>query len=87
MKFSHLLIALTLTVTAARAADPAKKNVYPPQPWAAWVEPDFPFFSSILDARREGTGAKAESVFDYLAPDPTGELASSLHESGNQFVP
>lgn len=57
MKFSHLLIALTLTVTAARAADPAKKNVYPPQPWAAWVEPDFPFFSSILDARREGTGA------------------------------
>lgn len=33
------------------------------------------------------TGAKAESVFDYLAPDPTGELASSLHESGNQFVP
>lgn len=40
----------------AFAADPSKKNVYPPQPWAAWVEPDFPFYSSILDARREGVG-------------------------------
>ncbi len=25
-----------------------------PSPWAAWVEQDFPFFSSILDARRPG---------------------------------
>ncbi|MBE2284006.1 MAG: hypothetical protein IAE77_11165 [Prosthecobacter sp.] len=40
------------------AADPSKKNVYPPQPWAAWVEPDFPFFSSILDAHREGVGER-----------------------------
>jgi hypothetical protein len=24
--------------------------------WADWVEPDFPFFSSVLDARRAGPG-------------------------------
>ncbi len=59
---SLLCGALTLT-----AAEPAKKPAsresrkptalkYEPQPWGAWVEADFPFFSSILDARREGTG-------------------------------
>ena len=55
----HLRSALLLAALIglpSQAADPAKKNVYPPQPWAAWVEPDFPFFSSILDARREGVG-------------------------------
>ncbi len=52
-----LLTSLVIFSTLLHAADPAKKPVYPPQPWAAWVEPDFPFFSSILDARREGVGA------------------------------
>ncbi len=54
-----ILIATSFVLAGAvlRAADPAQKPVYPPQPWAAWVEPDFPFYSSILDARREGVGA------------------------------
>ena len=44
---------------AATIAAPAPKIKQPaePSPWAAWVEPDFPFFSSILDARRAGIGA------------------------------
>lgn len=50
-------VLLALLPLAVLAADPSKKNVYPPQPWASWVEPDFPFFSSILDARREGLGS------------------------------
>lgn len=50
------LFLLALLSVTAFAADPSKKPTYPPQPWAAWVEPDFPFFSSILDARREGVG-------------------------------
>lgn len=58
MKPLCLLTFLSLSACTAFAANPAKKNVYPPQPWAAWVEPDFPFFSSILDARREGIGAE-----------------------------
>lgn len=53
MKPIFLLALLSLT---SFAADPSKKPVYPPQPWGAWVEADFPFFSSILDARREGVG-------------------------------
>ncbi|MBX7211890.1 MAG: hypothetical protein K1X78_26525 [Verrucomicrobiaceae bacterium] len=53
---TRLLTLITLVQSIALAADPSKKNVYPPQPWAAWVEPDFPFYSSILDARREGVG-------------------------------
>ncbi|WP_294226194.1 DUF6797 domain-containing protein [Prosthecobacter sp.] len=52
------ILLLALTILTVFAADPSKKNVYPPQPWAAWVEPDFPFFSSILDAHREGVGER-----------------------------
>ncbi len=58
MKTASLLTLLLASLSSLlHAADPAKKPAYSPQPWAAWVEPDFPFFSSILDARREGTGA------------------------------
>lgn len=31
-------------------------------PWAAWVEPDFPFFSSILDARQAGSGLPPDNL-------------------------
>ena len=27
------------------------------------------------------------SAFDYIAPDPTGELSKQLHESKNNFEP
>ena len=30
--------------------------------WADWVEPDFPFFSSVLDARRAGPGFPADNL-------------------------
>jgi cytochrome c2 len=30
--------------------------------WADWIEPDFPFFSSVLDARRAGPGFPANNV-------------------------
>ena len=53
---------------AARAAKNAKTQPLPtsapaaktpvPSPWASWVEPDFPFFSSVLDARRPGISAQ-----------------------------
>lgn len=32
-------------------------------------------------------GTKANSVFDYIAPDPNGELPKELHESRNTFDP
>jgi hypothetical protein len=27
------------------------------------------------------------SAFDFIAPDPSGELPKALHESGNTFEP
>ena len=61
----RLTLALLCGVLSCLAAEPAKKpamregrktKTYAPQPWGPWVEADFPFFSSILDARREGAG-------------------------------
>lgn len=60
MKALRSLLILLLTFGALGAAEPTKKapkkpkTTYAPQPWGTWVEADFPFFSSILDARREG---------------------------------
>ena len=39
---------------------PDQRPVPASQPqWGDWVEPDFPFFSSVLDARRAGAGFPA----------------------------
>ena len=56
-----LLAALLLTVSAPpRAASVAVGAQQTPAvaavKWADWVEPDFPFFSSIVDARSAGLG-------------------------------
>jgi hypothetical protein len=61
VRHSLLLLAGILTCLGAEPKKPAtregrKTKTYAPQPWGPWVEADFPFFSSILDARREGTG-------------------------------
>lgn len=65
MRPERLLLALLCGVLSCLAAEPAKRpstregrktTTYAPQPWGPWVEADFPFFSSVLDARREGSG-------------------------------
>ena len=58
-----LCLALIFLSALALAAPKSEKTPKPakstePSPWAAWVEPDFPFFSSILDARRTGISDK-----------------------------
>ena len=56
MTAGRLLIAALLI--AGQSAPPAAA----PQPaarerqWASWVEPEFPFFSSVIDARKAGVG-------------------------------
>ena len=32
-------------------------------------------------------GTKASSAFDFISPDPTGDLPKELHETGNTFEP
>lgn len=46
--------ALALAGGAFLAAQVTRGTPPPPSPWAAVVEPDFPFFSSVLDARALG---------------------------------
>ncbi|MBI5397467.1 MAG: hypothetical protein HZA91_19385 [Verrucomicrobia bacterium] len=57
----HVLLILAVAIgsasTSLHAATPKKTKSPIPTPWAAWVEPGFPFFSSVLDARRAGPGA------------------------------
>jgi len=60
MKSKFIFIGLLLASFNLCAADreprvPLKAKT--PSPWGSWVEADYPFFSSVLDARREGTGA------------------------------
>jgi mono/diheme cytochrome c family protein len=57
MRPDRLFLALLLGVLTCLAAEPTKKTAkFEPQPWGTWVEADFPFFSSVLDARRDGVG-------------------------------
>ena len=65
--FTLMLAALALPLTpAARrpAAAPAQARAAAPVDtrWADWVEPDFPFFSSVLDARRAGAGLPSDNL-------------------------
>jgi glucose/arabinose dehydrogenase/mono/diheme cytochrome c family protein len=54
--FTAALLAFMGFSLVSTEAAAAKKKDKPaaPSPWAEWVEPDFPFFSSILDARKAG---------------------------------
>jgi hypothetical protein len=60
MKTKLILIVLLMACLPAAPALRAAERTRPdpgPSPWADWVAPDFPFFSSVLDARRAGPGA------------------------------
>ncbi len=59
MKFRALLafLALTTTIVAQKADTPAT-----PSPWGDFVEKDFPFFSSVLDARDVGEGFPKDNL-------------------------
>ena len=45
-----------------RAAAPQPPSKLPVTNWADWVEPDFPFFSSVVDARKAGEGLPTENL-------------------------
>lgn len=61
MKFRPFLAFLTLATGPALAAD---KPAAPaePSPWGDFVEKDFPFFSSVLDARDVGEGFPKDNL-------------------------
>jgi glucose/arabinose dehydrogenase/mono/diheme cytochrome c family protein len=52
-----LLVAVSVPPHASSIALQQPQAVTPPPAqWADWVEPDFPFFSSVVDARAAGLG-------------------------------
>jgi cytochrome c2 len=52
-----ILFAWCLIASLLNAAEVDK-----PSPWADWLEPDFPFFSSILDARDAGDNSPSNNL-------------------------
>ena len=60
MKFRSLLAFLSLATAVLSADKPAAPA--PPSPWGDFVEKDFPFFSSVLDAREVGEGFPKDNL-------------------------
>jgi cytochrome c2 len=48
-------VALLFCLVPGLAGPAAPEQRQATAPWADWIEPDFPFFSSVLDARRAGS--------------------------------
>ena len=57
-----LVVILCVTINAAKPPVPAAEGDSEPTQWANFVEPDFPFFSSVLDARHLGQGWPADNL-------------------------
>lgn len=66
MKFCSLLAFLSLATYSLAADKPVKPKVAEapaaPSPWGDFVEKDFPFFSSVLDAREVGEGFPKDNL-------------------------
>jgi glucose/arabinose dehydrogenase/mono/diheme cytochrome c family protein len=62
-EFAGVILVGALAWSAATAPATAQRGTpAPPSPWANFVEPDFPFFSSVVDARSLGTGWPADNL-------------------------
>ncbi len=66
MKFRPFLVFLSFAAAALAADKPAKPKVAEapaaPSPWGDFVEKNFPFFSSVLDAREVGEGFPKDNL-------------------------
>jgi cytochrome c2/glucose/arabinose dehydrogenase len=49
-------LALACGLVFRASADQQPSGAPASSPWAEWIEPDFPFFSSVIDAGRAGPG-------------------------------
>ncbi len=83
--FASLILGSSLWGAEPKAAKVPKARKAPPasapSPLAAWVEPDFPFFSSVLDARKAGAGLPANNL------TPRGIILNLGHDCWVCFDP
>ena len=64
---TYLLCFAAVAFTSSLLSRAAQAPQVPPaantnSPWASWIEPDFPFFSSVLDAGRAGAGMPSRNL-------------------------
>jgi cytochrome c2 len=57
-----LAVVGSVTTSSAPSSVFAAQRAQLTTPWADWVEPDFPFFSSVLDARHAGSAFAADNL-------------------------
>jgi glucose/arabinose dehydrogenase/mono/diheme cytochrome c family protein len=65
LKYTGPVSLAVAALAAVLTGTEAPAGPQPPQPataWADWIEPGFPFFSSVLDARRAGPGFPAGNL-------------------------
>jgi hypothetical protein len=65
MRFFFVLFFLGLTswsVAKDEKDNKYTKEAVQPSPWGNWIEQDFPFFSSVLDAREVGEGFPKDNL-------------------------
>jgi glucose/arabinose dehydrogenase len=53
---TRVIVTLLMVFLAVTSASVRAPQFQPASVWAGWIEPDYPFFSSVLDARRAGPG-------------------------------
>jgi cytochrome c2 len=56
------IVALTGALASGSPQRSAAEHTRAAAAWADWIEPDFPFFSSVLDARRAGAGFPTDNL-------------------------
>ena len=61
-----------LTVAVALLASGPAGTIAPDQPWGPWLEPETPFFSSVLDARDAGAGVPTDNLSPRTIVLPAG---------------
>ena len=74
---TFLALVLSFFNVASHSAEPVAEKVeavQPPAPWAGFVEPNFPFLSSVVDARSLGDGLPADNL------TPRGIILKLGHE-------
>jgi poly(beta-D-mannuronate) lyase len=53
-----------------------------------YLRKEFPLLPKNIRVEQNAfIGTKAKTAFDFIAPDPSGELPNELHESANTFEP
>jgi cytochrome c2/glucose/arabinose dehydrogenase len=63
MRFrTRMLAVIVVTLTCGAVSGTSSRQQPPASPWAEWIEPDFPFFSSVLDAGRAGPGLPTRNL-------------------------